>query len=119
MSQWTVAGLVSRVAERVSTAGEDLADMVSRRSLVDDLVAVERLQDLFPPVEPSPDFTESLHRQLMAAPVFVPAEYSESPSATGRRLLYGVAAVGSLASAAAVVAVIVYRSRPGCQRPAA
>lgn len=118
MSQWKVAGLVSRVAERVSTAGEDFADLMGRRSLVADFVAADQIQELFPFVEPSPDFAASLHRQLMTAPLLVEAEGLTSPAYSGRRILYGVAAVGSLASAA-VVAVIVFRSRPSWQRPAA
>jgi len=118
MTQWTVAGIVSRVAERVSTVGEDFADLVGRRSLMVDLVAADRLQDLFPPVEPSPEFAASLHRELMAAPLLVEADDPTTAVNAGRRILYGVAAVGSLASAA-VVAVIVFRSRPSWQRPAA
>ncbi|HUX86689.1 MAG TPA: hypothetical protein VMW65_06780 [Chloroflexota bacterium] len=118
MNQWTVAGLVSRVAERVSTAGEDFADLVGRRSLAVDLVAADQLQNLFPLVEPSPDFAMSLRHQLLAAPFLAQTDDPIAEVNAGRRIIYGVAAVGSLASAA-VVAVIVYRSRPGWQRPAA
>jgi hypothetical protein len=119
MSQWGVVEFVSRVAERMSTASEDLAAQLARhRPATPDDLATVSLEALFPPVEPSPAFVEALRRQLLEAPPMVPAEMAEAPTSTTRRVVYGIAALGSLASAA-VIAVVVYRARFAAQRPAA
>jgi hypothetical protein len=118
MSQWVVAEFVSRVAERVSTAGEGFAAQLTRRRIS----AMERispglLEDAFPFMEPSPQFVESLRAQLLEAAVMVPPDVIVASSMATRRVLYGLAAVGSVASAA-VIAVLVFRSRSAAQRPA-
>lgn len=109
MTQWAVAEFVSRVAGRVTSAGEDLAaGFVERGS--DDFMAVggAYLRASLAPVEPSPQFVAALRQQLLDAPVlYAPAE--EPPTPVDRRVVYGVA-VGSLASAA-VVAMFYLRHR--------
>ncbi|HVC34254.1 MAG TPA: hypothetical protein VNL16_12155 [Chloroflexota bacterium] len=119
MRQWVVAEFMSRVAERVSTAGGGFAAQLSRRrpEAWDDLT-VEPLDNAFPFVEPAPGFVESLRAQLLEAAVMVPADVVATSSMATRRALYGIAAVGSIASAA-VIAVVVFRSRASAQRPAA
>lgn len=119
MSQWVVPEFMSRVAERVSTAGEGFAAQLTGRRADDPRpVAFVSLDDAFPFVEPSPDFVESLRLQLMEAAVMVPPEVTVTSSMAARRVLYGVAAVGSVASAAAI-AVVWYRSRAAGQHSAA
>jgi hypothetical protein len=114
VNDWVVAGFVSRVAERVTSAGEGFAAQLTERYYpgeASDVVYALRL----PIVEPSPDFVADLRQRLLEAPLIAVPE----PVAFlgGPRLVYGVAAVGSLASAAVVVALIL-RSR-GSQRAAA
>lgn len=119
MSQWAVTEFVTRVAERMNTAKQDLAaQFPGHHDFVFD-GDTTRLHTLFPMVEPSPQFIMSLRRQLLEAPILIPTDAALQASSASRRVLYGVAAVGSLASAAAVVAVILYRSRPSAQRSAA
>ena len=102
MNDWAVAGFVSRVAERVTTAGEGLAaQLVDRHNSYDDEASNWALR--LPVVEPSPEFVDDLGRRLMVAP---DAIVLDNRFPDGRRLVYGVAAVGSLASAAVLVALI-------------
>ncbi len=101
MNDWAVAGFVSRVAERVTTAGEGLAAQLAEFYNSDDDVSTWTLR--LPVVEPSPEFVDELGRRLLAAPVVI---VSDSRFPDGRRLVYGAAAVGSLASAAVLVALI-------------
>ncbi|MGH2459251.1 MAG: hypothetical protein ACRDIY_10335 [Chloroflexota bacterium] len=118
MSQWVVAEFMSRVAERVSNAGGGFAAQLARRQPERwDRGLVESLDDAFPYVEPSPEFIQSLRQQLLEAAIMVPSDIVATSSMATRRLLYGIAAVGSVASAA-VIAVALYRSRVA-QRPAA
>lgn len=118
MSQWVVAEFMSRVAERVGTAGEGFAaQLTGRRTEFGEQMLPEVLDEAFPFVEPSPEFVESLRQQLLEAAVMVPSEVIVASSMATRRVLYGIAAVGSVASAA-VIAVILYRTRVA-QRPAA
>jgi hypothetical protein len=114
VNDWAVAGFVSRVAERVTSAGEGFAAQLTERYSPDD--ASDTIYTLhLPVVEPSPMFVEDLRQRLLEAPLIPEPE----PIAflSGTRLVYGVAAVGSLASAAVVVALIL-RNRGG-QRAAA
>lgn|SRR5690348_15645875 len=116
MSQWVVAEFMSRVAERVSNAGEGFAAQLGRRqSDLWDQGLVGSLDDAFPYVEPSPEFVHSLRQQLLEAAIMVPSDIVATSSMATRRVLYGVAAIGSVASAA-VIAVVLYRSRVA-QRP--
>lgn len=118
MSQWVVAEFMSRFAERVSTAGEGLAAQLARRQPeMWDRVLVESLDDAFPYVQPSTEFVESLRQQLLETALMIPSDIVATSSVATRRVLYGVAAVGSVASAA-VIAVVLYRLRLA-QRPAA
>ena len=117
MSESTLAGFVSRVAERVSAAGEDLAaQLVDWRPSEFDIDGLGALTNAFPYVEPSAEFALLLRQNLLGAPVLVPV--SSFRSIVGdRRVVYGVAAFGSLASAA-VVAMVLLRYR-GANRAAA
>ncbi len=119
MSQWGVATFMSRVAERVSTAREDFASQLMRRRPDDwDRPGQEFLDNAFPFVEPSPQFIESLRLQLLEAAVMVPSDVVAASSLATRRVVYGIAAVCSVVSAA-VIAVVVFRARWAAQRPAA
>ena len=119
MSQWAVAEFMSRMANRVNSAKEDFAaQLVGHRTGVMAQVEVGPLDDMFPFVEPSPEFVATLRQQLLDAVVEIPAEVIETSSMATRRVLYGLAAIGSLASAAAI-AVVVYRSRGSTHRQAA
>jgi len=119
MSEWVVAEFVSRVAERVTTAGEGFAaQLVERYAGEVDPVGVGPLLAAFPYVAPSPEFVVALRRQLMEAPIVAITNASASAPGTDRWVMYGVAAVGSLASAAVVV-VIYLRSRAANNRAAA
>lgn len=109
MTQWAVAEFVSRVAGRVTTAGEDLASgLVERGS--DEFLSVggAYLQASLVPVEPSPEFVIALRQKLMDAPM-VDAGVDAVPDPLDRRVIYGVA-FGSLASAA-VAAMFYLRYR--------
>jgi hypothetical protein len=103
VNDWAMAGFVSRVADRVTTAGEDLVAQIADRYNPDlDDVSVWTLR--LPMVEPSGQFVEDLGRRLLGAPVEVVGE-GRFPDG-GRWIVYGAAAVGSLASAAVLVALI-------------
>ena len=103
MNDWAMAGFVSRVAERFATVGEDLVAQISDRYNADlDDVSVWTIR--LPMVEPSAEFVEELGRKLLGAPVEVVGE-GRFPDG-GRWIVYGAAAVGSLASAAVLVALI-------------
>jgi hypothetical protein len=115
VNEWAVTGFVSRVAERVASAGEGFAAQLTDRSSPDEDSLVHLTLRL-PVVEPSPEFIEDLRQRLMNAPIVVAAP-ARIAFFTGSRIVYGVAAVGSLASAAVVVALIL-RSR-GTNRAAA
>jgi hypothetical protein len=113
MNDWAVTEFVSRVAERVTSAREDFAAQLAERYSPDD--ADDVLYTLrLPVVEPSPEFVDELRRRLLAAPVVLPEPVA---FINGTRLAYGFAAVGSLASAAVVV-VLILRNR-AAQRAAA
>jgi hypothetical protein len=110
VSQWAVAEFVSRVAERVTTVSEDLAAQWSDRDWSEDHAAGP-LAVAFPPVEPSPDFVASLRQQLAERPLPAAAVLPEQSAVwVNRGVVYGLAAVGSLASAAVVVVVLRNRS---------
>ena len=115
MSEWGVTSFVSRVAQSVTLAGEGIAAQLVVRNAFEDVAELPLLAVAFPYVEPSPEFTMALREQLMSAPL-VDAVDARS-SFADRRIVYGVAAFGSLASAAVVVAVLL-RSR-GINRAAA
>ena len=103
MNDWAMAGIVSRVAERVTTAGEDLVGQIADRYNGDlDDVSVWTIR--LPMVEPSTQFVEELGQRLLGAPVEVIGE-GRFPDG-GRWIMYGAAAVGSLASAVVLVALI-------------
>src|SRR5207248_11339002 len=111
MNQWAVTDFVSRVAERVTTArGGLVAQLADRRGGDDFEVAVyAQLRSAFPSVEPSPEFVAELYQRLMQAPALVPEELVVAAPAD-RRVVYG-AAIGSLASAAVIAAVVLrYRA---------
>lgn len=114
MSQWGVVDFVSRVAERVSTAGGGLAAQIGdhgeRRADDVEAIALAHFEAAFPFVEPSPEFVEDLYRRLMEAPLAVESGQPLVVVSPDRRLVYGVAAIGSIASAA-VVATIYFRAR--------
>lgn len=113
MSQWGVGAFVSRVAERVSTAGEGFAAQIvvlGERGGDDEALAYARLEQALPFVEPSPEFVSSLHQRLMTTPIRLEDEIIPAPLGPDRRIVYGVAAIGSLASAA-VLAALVIRTR--------
>jgi hypothetical protein len=114
VNEWAVTGFVSRVAERVASAGEGFAAQLIDRSSPDE-DAIVHLTLRLPVFEPSPEFVEDLRQRLMNAPVV--AAPARIAFFTGSRIVYGVAAVGSLASAVVVVALIL-RSR-GTNRAAA
>jgi hypothetical protein len=117
MNEWAVAGFVSRVAERVSTTGEgwaaQLVDRLPSEFDADDMMS---MSSMFPYVEPSPEFVLLLRQQLREVPLL---EVSDQPRflVSDRRVVYGVAAFGSIASAA-VVAMLFLRAR-AANRPAA
>jgi hypothetical protein len=110
VTEWALAGLVSRVAERVSTAGEGLAAQFADWRPSDfEIEGIDALSNAFPYVEPSAEFVVVLRQNLLDAPIVVP--FGSLRSIVGdRRVVYGVAAFGSLASAA-VVALFVLRYR--------
>lgn len=119
MSQWVVAEFMSRVAERVSTAGEGFAaQLTRRRPFGADDMAPGFLDDAFPFVEPSSEFIETLRRQILDAAVMVPADVVMTSSMATRRVVYGLAAAGSVVSAA-LIAVVLYRVRTAGNRSAA
>ena len=110
MTEWALAGLVSRVAERVSTAGEGLAAQLADWRPSDfEIEGLDALSHAFPYVEPSAAFVVVLRQNLLDAPIVVPVGSLRS-IVGDRRVVYGVAAFGSLASAA-VVALFVLRYR--------
>jgi hypothetical protein len=74
------------------------------------------MSSMFPYVEPSPEFVIFLGQQLREVPMLVSSDEQRLLSAD-RRVIYGVAAFGSLASAA-VVAMLFLRAR-AANRPAA
>ncbi len=118
MSQWGVAAFMSRVAERVSTAGEGFAAQLKRRRSGSEVRPnLDALDDAFPFVEPSPEFVESLRRQLLEAAVLVPPDVVAASSMATRRVVYGIAAVCSVLSAG-VIALLLVRARCAAQRPA-
>jgi hypothetical protein len=113
MNQWGVGDFVSRVADRVTTAREGIAAQIvelGEHRAEDDTTAFLHLQAAFPLIEPSPEFVADLYRRLMAAPLGVEDSVVEASVGPDRRIVYGVAAVGSLASAV-VVAALVWRTR--------
>jgi hypothetical protein len=110
VNEWVVTGFVSRVAERVASAGEGFAAQLTDRYSPDEARIVELTLRL-PVVEPSPEFVEDLRQRLMNAPIVMETERVAFLS--GSRLVYGVAAVGSLASAAVVVAIILRNRAAG------
>jgi hypothetical protein len=111
MNQWPVPEFVTRVAERVSSAGEEFASgLVDRDD--DQLLTVggAHLTAALAPVTPSPSFVAELARQLREAPPVETIEISETAHNVDRRIFYGVA-MGSLASAAVAAAIILrYRT---------
>jgi hypothetical protein len=110
MNQWPVAEFVTRVAGRVSSAGEELASgLVDRDD--DQLLSIggAHLRAALAPVEPSPAFVAELAQQLREAPPAEAIEIAAPGRVVDRRLVYGVA-MGSLASAA-VAAAIIFRYR--------
>ena len=111
MNQWPVVDFVSRVAGRVTNAGGGIAAQLAERRSHDDPEAVYAyLHAALPIVEPSPEFVADLHRRLMEDPLPVPVELALVESAD-HRVVYGVAALGSLASAAVIAAVVLrYRA---------
>jgi len=117
MSDWAVAGFVSRVAERVSTTGEGwAAQLIDRHPSEHDANETMAMSSLFPYVEPAPEFVVLLRQQLKDVPMLEPSD-DRWYSISDRRVVYGVAAFGSLASAA-VVAMFLLRAR-AANRPAA
>lgn len=107
MSQWPMAEFVSRVAERVTSAGEEFAGLIDRNSDELLLIGGDHLRDALAPVEPSPEFVAALRLRLQEAPLVEDPELSRH---LDRRVVYGVA-VGSLASAAVAAAIILrYRN---------
>lgn len=111
MNQWPVAEFVTRVAERVSWAGEGLTAGLVDRDDDDGLLTIggAHLQSVLSPVEPSPAFVAELARQLREADPAEASDFGEPPHNLDRRIFYGVA-MGSLASAA-VAAAIIFRYR--------
>src|SRR5690348_15514958 len=111
MNQWPDPEVVTRVAERVSSAGEQLASgWVDRDD--DQLLTIggAHLTAALAPVAPAPSFVAELARQLREAPPVETIEISEAAHNLDRRIFYGVA-VGSLASAAVAAAIILrYRT---------
>jgi|GEM_PF-5324064 len=109
MSQWPVAEFVSRMAERVTGAGEEFAGGLIPRD--DELLDAggTYLRAAFAMVEPSPEFVAALARQLGEATPMPDADLGETGWNVDRRIVYGVA-MGSLASAA-VAAALIFRHR--------
>src|SRR5439155_16755122 len=107
MNQWAVADFVSRVAERVTTARGGLAAQLAERRGGDafEVAAYAQLRSAFPMVEPSPEFVAELYQRLMAESALAPVEIADAVPAD-RRVVYGAAAIGSLASAAVIAAVV-------------
>jgi hypothetical protein len=110
MREWAVGDFVSRVAEQVTSAGSGLVALVDRGGLeplpLDGLFSMA-----FTRVEPSPDFVATLYRELLTAPnVALDDPVAVEVSRPDRRVIYGVAAVGSLASFA-VLAALIWRNR--------
>lgn len=111
MSQWGVVDFVSRVAERVTTGrGGTVVPFVEPVRLDDAELAFAYLQAGMPFVEPSPEFIAHLYQRLMTAPEALPVDELDVVTASDHRIVYGVAALGSLASAA-VVAAFLLRTR--------
>jgi hypothetical protein len=111
MTQFAVVEFVSRVAGRVGAAGNLAGQLLDRRPIEEvEAIAYDHLEAAFPFVEPSPDFVAALYRQLVEAPIVGTADdiLTVGPD---RRVVVGVA-VGSLASAA-LVAAILWRYRAG------
>lgn len=112
MNQWPVAEFVTRVAGRVSSAGEELAaGLVDRED--DQLLSIggAHLKAALAPVEPSPAFVADLGRRLREAAPVEEIGLAESPRNLDRRIVYGVA-MGSLASAAVAAALILRHRAP-------
>jgi hypothetical protein len=109
MSEWAVGDFVSRLAEQVTSAGTGLVALVDRGGLeplpLDGLFTIA-----FTRVEPSPDFVATLYRELLAAPNVALDGPVVVVSRPDRRVIYGVAAVGSVASFA-VLAAFILRNR--------
>jgi hypothetical protein len=117
VNEWAVADFVSRVAERVSTAGEGLAAQLIDRYPADvDVDGSRFLSAAFPSVEPPAEFIRILRQNLLDASILAPVDPARS-IVNDRRVVYGVAAFGSIASAA-VVAMFFLRFR-AANRPAA
>ena len=111
MNQWPVAEFVTRVAERVSSAGEEFAaGLVDRDGHQLLTIGGAHLRAALAPVEPSPAFVAELAQQLREAAPVEAIELSEPARNVDRRIFYGVA-MGSLASAAVAAAIILrYRT---------
>lgn len=107
MTQWTVVDFVSRVAERVGTAREGLTGhLVESGERDDEAAAFARLQDAFPMVEPSPGFVVDLRERLMVASLLLGPDLAAPSAGPDRRIVYGAAALGSLALAATTAALV-------------
>lgn len=107
MGQWAVVDFVSRMAERVGTAREGLTGHLVEGSEADDeALAFARLQQAFPMVEPSPAFVVNLYERLMSASPILEAEIPVPNAGPDRRIVYGAAALGSLALAATTAAIV-------------
>lgn len=111
MSQWGVVDFVSRVAERVTTGrGGVEVPFAEPVRLGEEERAFAYLRAGMPFVEPSPEFVAQLYHQLMTAPEVRPVVELDAATVSDHRIVYGVAAIGSLASAA-VVAAFLLRTR--------
>ena len=118
MSEWGVADFVSRVAGRVSLAGEELAaQLVERHPAEYDIDGFDLFASAFPIVEPAAEFLVLLRQGLIDAPIVTQSETSFLVESDRRVIYYSAAAVGSLASAA-LVTVLLLRNRAAHQ-PAA
>jgi hypothetical protein len=109
MREWAVGDFVSRVAEQVTSAGSGLVALVDRGGF-EPLPLDGLLTMAFARVEPSPDFIVTLYRELLAAPNVALDDPVIVVSRPDRRVIYGVAAVGSLASFA-FLAALIWRNR--------
>jgi hypothetical protein len=98
-------------------AGEGFAAQLADRGGADEVPSYALLAVAFPRAEPSPEFVVALRQQLMTAPDVAADAYLDRSLLADRRVVYGVAAFGSLASAAVVVAILL-RNR-GINRAAA